>query len=347
MAVQAFHQTVVLFDITLARGIFFQPLAKGRVQSFVLRASGLAGAFDESLFRAQGYIFHTEIVYTISVHKIGVFDSGFGGLTVLKALLKVVPRAEYLYFGDTARLPYGSKSAETVAKYACEAARFLEQQGAELLVIACNTATALALDRIRAAVAVRVIGVVEPGAQRASEISQARKVVVIGTDATISSHAYRNALASLQIESREKACPLLVPLVEEGWVDHAVTEQVARIYLAEAFNGGFGSADVLLLGCTHYPLLKPMLHRVAPENVQLVDSAESTALAVHDLLEPPNPGFSGRGRPLLPGSEVLDSKQQNMRIQFFVTDSTEKFHRLGTFFLGQEIKQITHVDLKE
>src|SRR5258707_10417281 len=215
---------------------------------------------------------------------IGVFDSGFGGLTVLKSLLEVIPDAEYLYFGDTARLPYGSKSVETVARYACEAARFLEQQGAELLVIACNTATALALEPIRQAASVKVLGVIEPGAQQAAAATRSRRVVVIGTEATISSHAYQEALAALQIESREKACPLLVPLVEEGWVGHTVTEQVARIYLGEAFGDGFSSADVLLLGCTHYPLLKPILHRVVPENVTLVDSAESVALAVLNFM---------------------------------------------------------------
>src|SRR5207244_565505 len=149
---------------------------------------------------------------------IGVFDSGFGGLTVLKALLEVAPEANYLYFGDTARLPYGSKSAETVARYASEAALFLEQQGAELLVIACNTATALALDQIRGAASVKVLGVIEPGAERARAESRSGRVVVIGTDATICSHAYKKALAALRIESLEKACPLLVPLVEEGWV---------------------------------------------------------------------------------------------------------------------------------
>ena len=217
---------------------------------------------------------------------IGVFDSGFGGLTVLKALLEVVPWADYLYFGDTARLPYGSKSVETVARYAVEAAKFLEQQGAELLVIACNTATALALPQIREAASVKVVGVIEPGAQRAAEATRSGKVVVIGTEATISSHAYQKALAGLKIEAREKACPLLVPLVEEGWVGHAVTEQVAKIYLGEAFGDGFGAADVLLLGCTHYPLLKPVLQRVAPEGVTLVDSAESTALAVGGLVNP-------------------------------------------------------------
>src|SRR6266568_8472504 len=175
---------------------------------------------------------------------IGVFDSGFGGLTVLKALLEVLPEAKYLYFGDTARLPYGSKSVETVARYACEASRYLEQQGAELLVIACNTATALALEQIRQAASVKVLGVIEPGARRAAAVSKSRKVVVIGTEATICSHAYRNALAARGLEAQEKACPLLVPLVEEGWLGHPVTEEIARIYLDEAFCDGFRSADV-------------------------------------------------------------------------------------------------------
>jgi len=276
---------------------------------------------------------------------IGVFDSGFGGLTVLKALLEVIPDAEYLYFGDTARLPYGSKSVETVARYAREAARFLEQQGAELLVIACNTATALALEQIRQAASVKVLGVIEPGAQRASAASQSRKVVVVGTEATISSHAYQKALAAVQIESREKACPLLVPLVEEGWVEHAVTEQVARIYLDEAFCDGFSSADVLLLGCTHYPLLKPILHRVVPENVTLVDSAESVALAALNLMVS---GTSNAEPGQLDGVKTLGVRLSDpSHLRFFVTDSVEKFRRLGTRFLGQEIRDITHVDLKE
>ena len=194
---------------------------------------------------------------------IGVFDSGFGGLTVLKALLEVILNADYIYFGDTARLPYGSKSVETVAKYATSAAHYLEQHGAQMLVIACNTATALALDQITQAARVPVIGVVEPGAERASAASKNRRVVVIGTEATVNSHAYLKALEARGLQAREKACPLLVPLVEEGWTEHAVTEQVARIYLGEAFADGFRSADVLVLGCTHYPLLKPLLHRNA------------------------------------------------------------------------------------
>jgi glutamate racemase len=264
---------------------------------------------------------------------IGVFDSGFGGLTVLKALLELIPDSEYLYFGDTARLPYGSKSVETVARYAVEAAHYLEGQGAELLVIACNTATALALDRITASAHVPVVGVVEPGAAAAASASRNRKVVVIGTEATVSSHAYHKALEARGLQAQEKACPLLVPLVEEGWVEHPVTEQVAQIYLREAFGDGFHDADVLLLGCTHYPLLKPMLHRVAPEHVTIVDSAESTAHAVaRRLPRSANAQRENRGRPSL---------------KFFATDSVEKFRRLGERFLGHPVEDVSHVDLKE
>ena len=267
---------------------------------------------------------------------IGVFDSGFGGLTVLKALLELVPDAEYAYFGDTARLPYGSKSVETVARYAVEASHFLESQGAKMLVIACNTATALALDRICAAAYVPVVGVVNPGAEAASSATRNRKVVVIGTEATVSSHAYRKALEERGLQAREKACPLLVPLVEEGWVEHSVTEQVARIYLTEAFADGFHDADTMVLGCTHYPLLKPLLRRVSPDHVSIVDSAESTARAV-----------STHFQELLPDSDTAEERRSAPRLKFFATDSTEKFRRLGQRFLGLPIENVEHVDLKE
>ena len=241
-----------------------------------------------------------------------------------------------MYFGDTARLPYGSKSAETVAKYAVEASHFLEQQGAQLLVIACNTATALALDKITAGSGVPVVGVIDPGAESASRASANKKVVVVGTDASISSHAYLRALEARGIQAKEKACPLLVPLVEEGWVEHAVTEQVARIYLDEAFAGDFENADVLLLGCTHYPLIAPILRRVVPTHVKIVDSAESTAHVVRDLLR----------RTALPGG-VEEERRKLPRVKFFATDSVEKFRRLGARFLGREIQDVEHVDLKE
>jgi glutamate racemase len=272
---------------------------------------------------------------------IGVFDSGVGGLTVLKALLEVIPDADYVYFGDTARLPYGSKSVETVSKYAIEAARYLEHHGAQMLVIACNTATALALDGIRDAASVPVIGVVEPGADLAAAQTRNRRAVVIGTQATVSSHAYLRALETRGVEAREKACPLLVPLVEEGWVEHPVTEQVARMYLKEAFADGFESADVLVLGCTHYPLLKPLLRRVAPEHVRIVDSAESTAQAVVKLLRTVSTGVL---RACVP---ALHEPRQTPCLKFFATDSVEKFRLLGARFLGHAVEDVLHVDLNE
>jgi glutamate racemase len=268
---------------------------------------------------------------------IGVFDSGFGGLTVLKALLEVIPGADFVYFGDTARLPYGSKSVDTVARYAVESSHYLESHGAQLLVIACNTATALALDRITAATHVPVIGVIEPGADSAAAASKNKRIVVIGTEATVSSQAYSKALAARGMQATEKACPLLVPLVEEGLVEHSVTKQVAGIYLGEAFQGEFEDADVLVLGCTHYPLLKPLLHSVAPAHVTIVDSAESTAKAV-----------ASRLGALLPQVDEGEAERRaQARLKFFATDSVEKFQWLGHRFLGRSIEGVQHVDLKE
>ncbi len=271
---------------------------------------------------------------------IGVFDSGFGGLTVLKQLVALAPDADYLYFGDTARLPYGSKSAETVAKYVLSAVHYLEEHGAQMLVIACNTATALALDKITQASGIPVVGVVEPGAARASAASQTRKVVVVGTEATIRSHAYSKALQARGVQAKEKACPLFVPLVEEGWAEHPVAEQVARIYLEEAFGDGdgdgFQAADVLVLGCTHYPLLKPLLHQLVPTHVTIVDSADSTARLVSQLL-----------RQGLPKISAGDERRGVPRLKFFVTDSVEKFCRLGVRFLGSQLEDVHHVELRE
>ncbi len=260
---------------------------------------------------------------------IGVFDSGFGGLTVLRELRTVLPGAGYLYFGDTAHLPYGAKSVRTVAKYAVASAYFLEERGIEMLVVACNTATALALDEIRAAVSVPVVGVVEPGAQRAAQMSKTRKAAVIATEATVASHAYQKALHRLGLEATEKACPLFVPLVEEGWVEHPVTEQVAHIYVDELFRNGAHGADVLLLGCTHYPLIRPLLRRVVPPRVEIVDSAESTATKVAELLGR-DCGQDGRGT-----------------LRCYATDSVEKFRRLGEKFLGCPIESVELIDIEK
>jgi len=260
---------------------------------------------------------------------IGVFDSGFGGLTVLRELRKALPGADYLYFGDTAHLPYGAKSVRTVAKYAIASAHFLEQQGIQMLVVACNTATALAFDEISSAVSVPVVGVVEPGSERAAQISKTKKVAVIATEATIASHAYRKALNRRGLGSTEKACPLFVPLIEEGWVDHPVTERVAHIYIDEIFPNGAHEADVLVLGCTHYPLIRPLLRRIVPPRVEIVDSAASTAAKVAELIGK-NCGQGGSGTP-----------------RCYTTDSIEKFRRLGGPFLGCPIENIELIDIEK
>jgi glutamate racemase len=260
--------------------------------------------------------------------RIGVFDSGVGGLTVLGALLRQLPAADYIYLGDTARLPYGSKSQATIARYAVSSARFLVEEGSEFLVIACNTASALALDAIREAVRVPVLGVIETGANAAQVASLTGDVLVIATDATVQSHAYARACAEHGLRALEKACPLLVPLVEEGWIEHPVTQEVLRIYLnellAQAEQPGL-KPDTLVLGCTHYPLLRGQIERTVPE-LRVIDSAEVTAAQV--------------------AAALIDHIQDGHGVRrFYATDSVEKFRRLGTRFLGEEIDGVELVDL--
>jgi glutamate racemase len=206
---------------------------------------------------------------TQRVPTIGVFDSGVGGLTVLGALLTQASAADYLYLGDTARLPYGSKSQATVARYAVSSAHFLVAQGAEALVIACNTASALALGALRAAVEVPVIGVIETGATAALQSSETGDVMVIATAATVESHAYSAACRERGLRAIEKACPLLVPLVEEGWIEHPVTREIAGIYLDDLLSHAAAAgmtADTLVLGCTHYPLLRAVIEATLREH---------------------------------------------------------------------------------
>jgi glutamate racemase len=267
---------------------------------------------------------------------IGVFDSGFGGLTVLRALIGRFPQARFAFIGDTARLPYGSKSRRTIARYAVESAQFLvREQGAEFLVIACNTASALALDAIQAAVPVPVLGVIEPGAMAAGTASRTRDVLVIATDATVQSHAYAAACRAQELRALEKACPLLVPLVEEGWTNHPVTSQVIRIYLdellAEAADKGL-QPDTLVLGCTHYPLIRPLIEASVPSGMRVIDSAESTAEAALALI-------NGRMAPV--GTKAED----DALIRCFATDSVDKFQRLGSRFLGRPVGDVELVDL--
>lgn len=266
---------------------------------------------------------------------IGVFDSGFGGLTVLRALLHRIPHAHYAFLGDTARLPYGSKSRRTIARYAAESAQFLvREQGAEYLVIACNTASALALDAIQDAVPVPVLGVIEPGAASARAASKTGDVLVIATDATVQSHAYAAACRAQGLRALEKACPLLVPLVEEGWTDHPVTAQVIDIYLRElrahAAEDGL-QPDALVLGCTHYPLLRRLFHQAVSPGVRVIDSAEATAEAAVHLFGQQNNGAAG----CVPARQV----------RCFATDSVEKFERLGSRFLERPTGKVELVDL--
>ena len=267
--------------------------------------------------------------------KIGVFDSGFGGLTVLRELLPLLPEAEFLYLGDTARLPYGSKSRATIVRYALGSTRFLLDQGAEFLVIACNTATALALTEIRASTTVPVLGVIETGANEARASSQTRDILVIGTEATISSHAYAAACRAQGLRALEKACPLLVPLVEEGWIDHPVTAEVVRIYLTELLVQAQEedlNPDTLVLGCTHYPLLRPMMEAAIAPAIRVIDSAQATANQAAKML-------GGRYRS---SGLVRDARS---RCRFFATDSVVKFKRLGERFLGTHLDEVKLVDL--
>jgi glutamate racemase len=264
---------------------------------------------------------------------VGVFDSGFGGLTVLRALLSRIPTANYVYLGDTARLPYGAKSQATIARYAVESARFLEDRGCEYLVIACNTATALALEDIRQAVSVPVLGVIEPGAHATKRIlpEPGGDVLVLATAATVQSHAYREACAAVGLRATEVACPLLVPLVEEGWTDHRVTREVLRIYLSEAMAKC--APQAVLLGCTHYPLIAGAIEETLRElgsAAVVIDSAEATAEAASVAL----------------GSNHPSGEQETSAIfQCFATDSVEKFQRLGSLFLRQPIEHVHHLDL--
>ncbi|MGH9587398.1 MAG: glutamate racemase, partial [Acidobacteriaceae bacterium] len=251
-------------------------------------------------------------------------------LTVLQALLHRLPSANYVYLGDTARLPYGAKSQANVARYAVSSARFLVDQGAEYLVIACNTASALALDEIRATVPIPVLGVIETGANAAQASTQSKDVLVMATAATVESHAYAAACRERGLRAFEKACPLLVPLVEEGWIDHPVTNQVIDIYLNELLEDSRRTGlnpDTLVLGCTHYPLLRGNITKKLPPEIRVIDSAESTAAQVATALD--------TARPASPDGQR----------RFYATDSVEKFQRLGTRFLGEPMDQVELIDL--
>lgn len=259
---------------------------------------------------------------------VGVFDSGVGGLTVLKALMRRLPAESTVYLGDTARVPYGTKSQEVVTRYSLANARLLMRHEIKLLIVACNTVSAQSLPALAAALPVPVLGVIEPGAQTAAAVTSGR-VGIIGTPGTVASGAYQAALARRRpgVEVLARACPLFVPLAEEGWTEGEVVEAVARRYLAdfEAFR-----MDTLVLGCTHYPLLKDAIANVVGPGVRLVDSAEATAEMAERLLEE-------RG--------LLAANSATARHRYFVTDLPERFAEVGARFLERPIEKAELVDL--
>lgn len=262
---------------------------------------------------------------------IGIFDSGLGGLTVTRAIIERLPAESTVYFGDTARVPYGPKSPETVRRYSLEILHWLLGQGVKLVVIACNTSTAHALEALQAESPVPVIGVIRPGARAALAGTRGGPIGVIGTAGTIASDAYGRAIRTLRAEAdvRQLACPLFVPLVEEGWFDHPATELVAREYLAPLLEAGI---DSLVLGCTHYPLLKPLLADELGQDVRLIDSAEETAAAVTRAL------FGA-------GTEAPADAAGGAH--FVVSDAPEQFMRVGATFLGDAVKDVEQQVLGE
>jgi glutamate racemase len=258
---------------------------------------------------------------------IGIFDSGVGGLTVYRALHERLPNERFVYLGDTARVPYGTKSLATVERYAVENSRFLQAHGIKLLVVACNTASALALPAIRKAVKVPVMGVIEPGSRAAVEVAGGEKIGVIATEATVQSHAYAQAIASMgsDVEVIERACPLFVSLAEEGWANSDVARIVAQDYLSEFKKTPIAA---LVLGCTHYPILRDVISEIVGRNVNLIDSGAATACDVEALLEKSN----------LIHDEPLGLYQERRLCDdldhFYVTDAAERFAKVAERFLG-------------
>lgn len=247
---------------------------------------------------------------------IGIFDSGVGGLTVAREIRRQLPKERFLYFGDTARVPYGSKSKDTVLRYTRQVLRFMEEQHVKAVVIACNTASALALEEVKTEMPIPVIGVIKSGALMAAEATRNGRIGIIGTEATIGSGLHQVLIHQVKQEARvySKACPLFVPLVEEGWLRDPVTNEIAARYLAPLVDK---AVDTLVLGCTHYPLLYPVIQQIMGDEVRLVDSAYATAVELKLMLE-----RSGLLRPSAPESE-------NQRYEYFVSDGAAKFSRFA------------------
>ena len=257
---------------------------------------------------------------------IGIFDSGVGGLTVLRALKEALPSERFYYLGDTARVPYGTKSGRTVIKYAFQNANFLLSEGIKYLVVACNTASSYAVSELAEKLPVPVIGVIEPGVEEALSVTKGR-IGVIGTSSTIFSGSYYREIKKHEpsVEVFQKACPLFVPLAEEGLFYHPITLQAAEMYLRELKEK---NVDTLILGCTHYPMLKRSIGEVMGSGVTLIDSAEAIARHIRDYLSLKNNFGNSSGE-----------------VKYFVTDSPENFKKVGELFLGEKIEDIELVDI--
>ena len=259
---------------------------------------------------------------------IGVFDSGLGGLTVVKQLQRILPNEHLVYFGDTARIPYGTKSKWLIQRFAMEDALFLLEFDIKLLVVACNTASSSALPILQNRLDIPVVGVVEPGAIAAVKETKNKKIGVIGTSATIGSGSYTQAILNRMPEAEilGQPCPLLVPLVEEGWLDDEVTVLTLKKYLKPLMEAG---VDTIILGCTHYPLLEPVIQRIVGPQVKLIDSGKETAKAVQKILK---------------DLDLLNPKVKQSEDQYFVSDSPEAFSRIGSIFLGKQLPKVERVD---
>ena len=274
---------------------------------------------------------------TIQNQPIGIFDSGVGGLTVYRALHKRLPNERFIYLGDTARVPYGTKSLATIERYAIENSRFLASRGIKLLVVACNTASALALPKIRQAVGVEVVGVIGPGARAAVKLAR-NKIGVIATEATVASHAYRTAieLVAPDINVTEAACPLFVPLAEEGWTHAPETRSIAKKHLAEILKA---KVEALVLGCTHYPILRDVITETVGDGVILIDSGEACAEETAALLAEKN--FART-------EENTQNKTRRLGDDldhFYVTDAAERFARVAERFLGVKPAKLEAIEV--
>lgn len=265
---------------------------------------------------------------------IGVFDSGVGGLTVVREIMRQIPQERIVYFGDTARVPYGSKSIDTLIRYTRQIIRFLKTREVKAIVVACNTASAVALEAVRNELDIPIIGVVRPGAKVAAAATKNHKIGIIGTEATVNSQMYVKLIRELDPQAQVigKACPLFVPLVEEGWTKDSVTETVARRYLADLQKS---EIDTLILGCTHYPLLRHMVGDIMGENVTLVNPAYETALELRRLLE--KEGIASDGN-----HETVENPYE-----FFVSDAAEKFKTFANSILPCDVTSIKQINIEE